>query len=145
MSSTGRGPAVSHSAARPGSTEWPVMCCGAMTINISSSSAASVRLPMRTKPPGSSSPQSMPSSRRRTPASCSGMAVNAPVPMEACTTTRTRRPSAFSADTSARTPSSSVPMRYTSISTFSSGNSWKLRMRVLPSRTAASTDAASSA
>jgi hypothetical protein len=67
------------------------------------------------------------------------MAVKTPWPMEPCTHTFTRLPSAVRLLTRCLTPSSSVPILYVSNSTFVSGCSWKARTRCLPAASAATT------
>jgi hypothetical protein len=67
------------------------------------------------------------------------MAVKTPWPMEPCTHTFTRLPSAVRLLTRCLTPSSSVPILYVSNSTFVSGCSWNTRSRCLPAASAATT------
>mmetsp|Transcript_22625 Transcript_22625/g.67880 ORF Transcript_22625/g.67880 Transcript_22625/m.67880 type:complete len:371 (+) Transcript_22625:409-1521(+) len=127
MVTIGRPAAASTISARRGTMELPTMDWGAMSRKTSSflSTDWAFMAPKRimsSSPPTSWPPQSMSSRSFRTPFSDSGMPAKMPSPMGACTQMRTRRPvPSMMRNARLRTSSSSVPTRYVSISTSSSG------------------------
>mmetsp|Transcript_1449 Transcript_1449/g.5621 ORF Transcript_1449/g.5621 Transcript_1449/m.5621 type:complete len:227 (-) Transcript_1449:504-1184(-) len=122
-------PSALSAISRNGSTtEQPTVDCGARMRKTSSRSSTSSaptapnRMYFSAKSSSDPAPQSIASRSRRTPLSESGRPAKVPVPAGACTQTRTRRPrSRTTVNAIDRASSSSVPTRYVSSSSSSSG------------------------